>query len=96
MAPIVLSPAQLESKKAELSSLSTTLRAQMDDLLSLIKSLQAVWDGPAADAFQQRGLAEIRRIENMLAVFNAYIAAIDKAMAQYKNTERINVSIARK
>ncbi len=94
MSSIVLTPAQLEAKKSELISLSKSLDSQISELQGIIRALKAVWEGDAADAFQARGVEELRRLEVMLAVFNSYISALDKALAQYKETERINVSLA--
>lgn len=94
MSTIVLTPAQLVAKKSELASLCKTLETQISDLQGIIRSLQAVWEGDAAGAFQKRAADEIRRLETMCKVFNSYIVALDKAMIQYKNTERINVSLA--
>lgn len=94
MATIVLTPAQLEAKKTELATYCKTLQTQISELQGVLRSLEAVWEGNAAEAFQKRGTAEIRRLENMYKVFDSYIVALDKAMIQYKNTERINVSLA--
>ena len=94
MSSIVLTPAQLEEKKSELASLSRRLDSQISDLQSIISILRTVWEGDAADAFQTRGHEEIRRLADMRDVFNSYIVALDKTIAQYKDTERNNVALA--
>lgn len=94
MGVMIISPAELQAKKEELSSLNSTLSSQLRDLQAQIRSLDAEWEGNAADAYRARAQKDIANMENMVRVVNSYVKALDTIIAQYKAAEHINVNIA--
>lgn len=95
MGMMIISLAELESKKEELASLNQTLASQLRDLHSQIRALDAEWEGNAADAFKARTQRDIQNMERMVTAVASYIKALDTIIAQYQMAERKNIGIAR-
>ncbi|MBE5932625.1 MAG: hypothetical protein E7263_04265 [Lachnospiraceae bacterium] len=95
MGVIMLTASQLEAKKEELSSLNSTLKTQIKELQMQIKSLDAEWEGNAADAYKARSQKDIGRMENLCSVIDSYVKALDTIIAEYKKAESMNVATAK-
>ena len=95
MGVIMLTASQLEAKKEELSSLNSTLKTQIKELQMQIKSLDAEWEGNAADAYKARSQKDISRMENLCSVIDSYVKALDTIIAEYKKAESMNVATAK-
>lgn len=95
MGVIKLSASQLTAKKDELSALNANLKTQIRDLSAQIKSLDAEWEGNAADAFQAAASKDIMRMENVASVVDTYTKSLDVIISEYKKAEAMNVSIAK-
>lgn len=91
----MLTASQLEAKKEELSSLNSTLKTQIKELQMQIKSLDAEWEGNAADAYKARSQKDISRMENLCSVIDSYVKALDTIIAEYKKAESMNVATAK-
>lgn len=91
----MLTASQLEAKKEELSSLNSTLKTQIKELQMQIKSLDAEWEGNAADAYKARSQKDIGRMENLCSVIDSYVKALDTIIAEYKKAESMNVATAK-
>ncbi|MBR3600444.1 MAG: WXG100 family type VII secretion target [Lachnospiraceae bacterium] len=95
MGMMIISLAELQSKKEDLSSLNQVLASQLRDLQAQIRSLDADWEGDAADAFRQRAQRDIQNMERMVTAVASYVKALDTIIAQYRMAERKNIGIAR-
>ena len=95
MGMMIISLAEIQEKKADLASLNQTLASQLRDLQAQIRSLDADWEGDAADAYKARSQRDIQNMERMVTVVNTYIKALDTIIAQYQMAEKKNINIAR-
>ncbi len=95
MGMMIISLAELESKKEALSSHNQVLASQLEHLEAQIRSLDADWEGNAADAYRARSQRDIANMRRMVTAVNSYVRALDTIIAQYQVAERKNIGLAR-
>ena len=63
------------------------LRSQMQEMYNEITELDAMWDGPANDAFNQQFQQDYATMENMCKTFDSIIDCFEFANKEYNSCE---------
>jgi len=93
---IQLTESSLKKAKSDLESLNKQLRADIKNLDSTEKSLQGMWTGDAAKAFDATYKKDGASFEQFVQLVDKYVNALDQIMTLYEKGEKKNVETAKK
>ena len=96
MGQIQVTVAEMEDKKAQLTSLLTQFEEEIANTDQLVANLKSEWEGDASDAFQQSYKTKSARLRQAAEGIRAYITVLGKIIEAYIQTEAANTAIAGK
>lgn len=93
---IQLTESALKKKKNELESLNKQLQTDIKNLDSIEKSLQGMWTGDAAKAFDATYKKDGASFTQFVTLVTKYAGALESIMTLYEKGEKKNVETAKK
>ena len=95
MARVVVDTAKLTQVANELRSLNNQLKNEASTMRSNQQSLNAQWDGPSHDNFNQAFTRNVGEFEAFSRLIDEYANKLDSFVRDYVSTENRNKEIAR-
>ena len=93
---IQLSEKSLKKAKEELETLNKQLQKDINNLDTTEKSLQGMWTGDAAKAFDATYKKNGQSFGEFIKLVSNYANALDQIMALYEQGEKKNIQTAKK
>ena len=94
MAQIQVTASQLADCQAQLKSYNKELKSAIEEADNIVKQLKNDWEGDASNAFQATYASNSQKLMQATDGIQAFIAALENIITQYKQTEAANVNIA--
>ena len=94
MSQMIISAAQLESKRERLSALSRTMHSQIGQLEQVGNSLDSMWEGAAKESFKKSLKADLAKIKLFFTIVSAMLTILEKIISLYKKMESQNIATA--
>lgn len=96
MAQIQVTIAEMEDKKAQLTTLLSQFEEEISNTDQIVANLKNEWEGDASDAFQESYKTKSQRLMQAAEGIKAYITVLEKIIEAYIQTEARNAQIASK
>lgn len=77
----------MRDKASELRSQNNSLKQQVENLRSQENSLSAFYEGEAREKFKAAVQQDLNKMEQFMTTITEYIAALEKAAAEYDKAE---------
>lgn len=88
MADIIeINIAALKHDIEEMKAKAEAVRKEMNRTFSQVKELDAMWDGPANDAFNRTFDSDRKKMEEMIEIINGLISYMENARDEYIRCE---------
>lgn len=94
MAQIIASTKEISNKKQSLVVLSNSLKTQINNLETLGKSLDSMWEGAAKEKYSKQLKIDLVKMQSLLKAILEFIAILEKIIAIYNKAEKKNEAIA--
>ena len=91
---IIANTATIKSKADELKSLNSSLKKQIEELVSTESSLNSMWDGDANDAFHKEFNQDVVQMNNFYNAIEKYVQSLREIVSTYEKAEAANLSTA--
>ena len=91
---ITANTATIKSKAGELKTLNSSLKKQIEELVTTENSLNSMWDGDANDAFHKAFSQDIVQMNEFYNAVEKYVSSLLEILNTYEKAESANLNTA--
>lgn len=91
---ITVNTSTITSKAGELKTLNSSLKKQIEELISTENSLNSMWEGDANDAFHKAFQQDITQMNNFYNAIEKYVSSLQEIVKTYEKAESANLNTA--
>ena len=91
---ITVNTGTVTSKAAELKTLNSSFKSQVENLVSTESSLNSMWEGESRETFHREFQKDITQMNTFHQTIEKYISGLEEIVKMYEKAENANISTA--